>query len=72
MDRLLELKEKLRRIIGKQPMINIFPTWPWDDQDFQEILWIVEDFVNQNDDTGKENELKDWLDSYKFYKAQTK
>ncbi len=69
MDRLPELKEKLRKLISRQPMVNIFPTWPWDEQDFKEVVWIIEDFVNQNEDQDKDNELRDWLDAYQFYKS---
>jgi hypothetical protein len=48
------------------------PEAPWNDLDFKEVAFIVQDFVNQNPEVIEGDPLKDWLEEYTFYKADYK
>jgi hypothetical protein len=43
------------------------PELPWNDLDFKEVAFIVQDFVNQNPDVIECDPLREWLDEYRFY-----
>jgi len=66
------LKLKLVALVEQQPMKNIFPPQPWDDQDLAECVEIVEDFVRNNiavNVVNDEDALSDWLDSWHLHQA---
>jgi hypothetical protein len=48
------------------------PSRPWDDLEFREVAWIVQDFVNQNDAVIECDPLKDWLEEYRFFRADNR
>jgi hypothetical protein len=48
------------------------PELPWNDLDFKEVAFIVQDFVNQNPAVIECDPLKDWLEEYTFFKADHK
>ena len=69
------LQEKLLSLLKGLPALRImpYPDYPWSDKELDDAAWIVEDFVNQNPEVIEDdNRLKDWLDSYKFYRATRK
>lgn len=71
-----KLQGKLVELLRHTPALNILPSYsrPWNDLEFHEVAWVVQDFVNQNQEVIECDPLKDWLEEYKFYKAdcQTK
>jgi hypothetical protein len=48
------------------------PAIAWNDLELKEVAWIVQDFVNQNDSVIECDPLKDWLEEYRFYRADRK
>jgi hypothetical protein len=65
------LKALTYRLIQGAPIPNIFPPEPWSEDDIDDIARIIEDFVNTSTDVIEDdNQWKDWLDRYRFYKAQ--
>jgi hypothetical protein len=44
------------------------PELPWNDLDFKEVAWIVQDFVNGNESVIEYDPLKDWLEEYRFFR----
>lgn len=69
-----KLQQKLLSLLKGTPALCIMPNpeAPWNDLDFREIAWIVQDFVNQNPDVTNYDPLKDWLEEYKFFRADTR
>ena len=69
-----KLQEKLLKILKGTPALNIFPPsrGNWTDHDFWEVAWIVQDFVNANPEVIECDPLRDWLDEYRFAKADQK
>jgi hypothetical protein len=48
------------------------PAIAWNDLELKEVAWSVQDFVNQNDSVIECDPLKDWLEEYRFYRADRK
>jgi hypothetical protein len=48
------------------------PTTPWNDLELKEVAWIVQDFVNNNPEVIESDPLKDWIEEYKFFIADSK
>jgi hypothetical protein len=48
------------------------PSLPWNDLDFKEVAWIVQDFVNNNSEVIECDPLKEWLEEYVFFIADRK
>jgi hypothetical protein len=70
----LKLQEKLLNILEGTPALSILPPssgW-WQNAEFEEVAWIVEDFVNANLEVVENDPLKDWLEEYKFAIADSK
>ena len=67
--RLLVLQRELYYLLQKTPQLRINTNEPWwEDLDFRAIVWIVQDFVNQNDNVIQDADpLIDWLDKYQFF-----
>lgn len=71
-----KLQEKLQLLCKKDGGLTVmlahFPL-NWDDQDLDAMAWMVQDYVNRNDDVIEDvNAVKDWLDEYRFFKADGK
>ncbi len=66
-----KLQEKLLQLLKGTPALHVMPNpnLPWNDLDFKEVAWVVQDFVNLNDSVIECDPLKDWLEEYKFYQA---
>lgn len=66
-----KLQEKLLKILRGTPALRILPPSKeaWNERDFWEVAWIVQDFVNSNPDVIEYDPLKDWLEEYKFAEA---
>jgi hypothetical protein len=45
---------------------------PWTDLELREVAWMVEDHVNHNPDVINTDPLKDWVEEYKFFRADFK
>lgn len=69
-----KLQQKLLQLLRGTPALHVMPhpEVPWNDLDFKEVAFIVQDFVNQNPEVIECDPLKDWLEEYTFYKADTK
>ncbi len=69
-----KLQEKLLQLLKGTPALHVFPSpnAPWSDLDLKEVAWIVQDFVNQNDSVVECDPLKDWIEEYKFFVADSK
>ncbi len=69
-----KLQHKLLQLLKGTPALHVMPNpeAPWNDLDFKEVAFIVQDFVNQNPEVIEGDPLKDWLEEYTFYKADYK
>jgi hypothetical protein len=67
--RLLALQLELYSLLRKTPQLKITLGEPWwSDNEFNAIVWVVQDFVNQNNDVIQDADpLIDWLDKYQFF-----
>lgn len=67
-----KLQEKLVRLLKNVPAQNILThhEQPWDDLELGEVAWVVQDFVDRNNSViDSDDPLREWLDEYKFYRA---
>jgi hypothetical protein len=64
-----KLQQKLLQLLKGTPALHVMPNpeLPWNDLDFKEVAFIVQDFVNQNPDVIECDPLREWLDEYRFY-----
>ncbi len=69
-----KLQEKLLVLLKGTPALHVMPNpaIAWNDLELKEVAWIVQDFVNQNDSVIECDPLKDWLEEYRFYRADRK
>ncbi len=69
-----KLQAKLLQLLKGTPALHVMPSpeLPWNDLDFKEVAWIVQDFVNGNESVIEYDPLKDWLEEYKFYRADNR
>ncbi len=69
-----KLQEKLVQLLKGTPALHIMPNprVPWNDLDFKEVAWVIQDFVNQNDSVIECDPLREWLDEYRFYLADNR
>jgi hypothetical protein len=66
-----KLQEKLLNLLRGTPALRILPPpqGVWNERDFWEVAWVVQDFVNSNPDVIECDPLKDWLEEYRFAEA---
>ncbi len=69
-----KLQQKLLQLLRGTPALHVMPNpeLPWNDLDFKEVAFIVQDFVNQNPEVIESDPLKDWLEEYKFFRADSR
>ena len=69
-----KLQQKLLELLRGTPALHVMPNpeSPWNDLDLKEVAWIVQDFVDNNESVIECDPLKDWLEEYKFFRADTK
>ena len=69
-----KLQAKLVQLLKHTPALRVLPHYehPWSDIEFREVAWIVQDFVDRNDSVIEYDPLKDWLEEYKFYRADNR
>jgi len=70
----IKLQNKLVRLLSGTPALHVMPnsSRPWDDLELREVAWIVQDFVNQNREVIECDPLKDWIEEYKFFRADSR
>lgn len=67
-----KLQEKLLALLrgsAKYPKIIPPANGHWSSDELAAVAWIVQDFVNLNDEVIECDPIKDWLEEYKFAKA---
>lgn len=70
-----KLQEKLLALLKgspKHPKINPPANGHWSSDDLAAVAWVVQDYVNCNDEVIECDPLKDWLEEYKFFAASQK
>lgn len=67
-----KLKEKLRCLLRSYPGVKVGASWPWNDLEFREIAWVVQDYVNNSGDVVNEDPLHEWVEEYNFFRSETK
>ena len=69
-----KLQAKLVQLLKHTPALRVLPNHeqPWNEIEMREVAWVVQDFVNQNDSVIECDPLKDWLEEYKFYRADNR
>jgi hypothetical protein len=68
-----KLQEKLVALLRNSKLHIQFPyNRPWTDLELREVAWMVEDHVNHNPDVINTDPLKDWVEEYKFFRADFK
>jgi hypothetical protein len=65
-----KLKEKLRTLLKNYPGLKVSARWPWEEQTFQEIAWVVQDYVNNSGDVINEDPLQEWIEEYNFFRFE--
>jgi hypothetical protein len=66
-----KLKEKLRYLLRSYPGVKVGASWPWNDLEFREIAWVVQDYVNNSGDVVNEDPLHEWVEEYNFFRTET-
>lgn len=69
-----KLQKKLLQLLKGTPALHVMPNpaIAWNDLELKEVAWIVQDFVNQNDSVIECDPLREWLDEYRFFIADSK
>lgn len=65
-----KLQQKLHNLLKKHPKVRVGTPLPWDELTFKEIVWVVQDYVNNSGDVTNEDPLQEWLDEYLFWSSQ--
>ncbi len=69
----LKLQQKLRSALSKSTLhIGFSFDKPWSDLELREVAWVVQDHVNHNPEVIECDPLKDWLEEYRFFLADSK
>jgi len=70
----IKLQKKLQSLLKRTPQLKIvFPEkGQWSLPELTAVAWVVQDFVNQNDEVIECDPLKDWIEEFKFFKADHK
>lgn len=69
----VKLQEKLRALLKGNRHIHLrISASPWTDRELKDAAWVVEGFVNSNPEVIECEPLKDWVEEYKFYLADSK
>jgi hypothetical protein len=68
-----KLQEKLVALLRNSRLHIQFPyNRPWTDLELREVAWMVEDHVNHDSDVINTDPFKDWVEEYKFFRADFK
>jgi hypothetical protein len=67
-----KLKEKLRYLLRGYSGVKVRSSWPWNDLEFREIAWVVQDYVNNSGEVVNEDPLHEWVEEYNFFRSETK
>lgn len=69
-----KLQSKLLAALSTTPALKIVPPTGrcWEPNEFDGVAWVVQDFVNQNDEVIDCDPLREWLDEYRFFLADQK
>lgn len=69
----LKLQSKLKAALStSQLRIGFDFDKPWDDLVLREVAWVVADHVNRNPEVIECDPLKDWLEEYTFFQADSR
>lgn len=69
MRNLYDLQKQLHKALRKHPSLHLSSEYPWNPELFDDVLWIIEDYINGAYGDHDTEELADWLDRYKFFRA---
>ena len=68
-----KLQRKLKSLLANSKLhVGFDFEKPWDDLILREVAWVVEDHVNHSPDVIECDPLKDWIEEYKFFVADSK
>jgi hypothetical protein len=68
-----KLQEKLVELLRNSRLHIQFPYGrPWTDLELKDIASVVEDYVNQDTGVINSDPLKEWVEEYKFYRAENR
>ena len=68
-----KLQRKLKSLLANSKLhVGFDFEKPWDDLILREVAWVVEDHVNHNPEVIECDPLKDWIEEYKFFVADSK
>lgn len=68
-----KLQEKLVPLLRNSRLHIQFPyDRPWTDLELRDIAGVVEDYVNRDFEVINSSPLKDWIDEYRFMRAEVK
>lgn len=68
MSNLIDLQKQLHEILRKHPNLHIASEYPWNPELFQDVIWVIQDYVNGVYGDFATEDLELWLDRYNFYK----
>lgn len=68
MSNLYELQKQLHEILKRHPNLRIASEYPWNPELFQDVIFIIQDYVNGVYGDFSTEDLEIWLDRYNFHK----
>ena len=71
----IKLQHKLLALLktnSKYPRVNPPANGHWSTDDLAAVAWVMQDYVNHNDEVIECDLLKDWIEEYKFFVADFK
>jgi len=65
------LHTRTRKLLKEHPVPFLFPSEPWDQQDLEEIAYMIEKYVVTANEVVVDNDpYSDWLDRWYFVQSQ--
>ena len=68
MSNLIDLQKQLHEILRRHPNLHIASEYPWNPALFDDVLWVIQDYINGVYGDFATEDLELWLDRYNFYK----
>lgn len=67
-----KLQAKLLNLIKNYPNLHVGSSCPWDPLTFQEVAWVVQDYVNNSGEVVNDDPLQEWVEEYNFFRSEKK
>jgi hypothetical protein len=61
------LQNKLQALLSKRPDLRVSFHPPCSEETFEQVAWVVEDYVANSGDVTNDDPLCHWIEEYQFY-----